>query len=91
MTRYRAKYGTAPLRLASLGYDSMLLTISVSRNWDPRRRFPVNAITDPEGFVGVDGVFRFGRDGVAQRGLEVRQITAAGTSVASPAPPAFAR
>ena len=91
VTRYRDRYGRAPVRLASLGYDSMLLTISASRKWDPRRRFPVNLITDPEGFVGVDGVFRFGRDGVAQRGLEVRQVTASGTSVVSPAPSTFNR
>lgn len=91
VTRYRDRYGRAPVRLASLGYDSMLLTISASRKWDPRRRFPVNLITDPEGFVGVDGVFRFGRDGVAQRGLEVRQVTATGTSVVSPAPSTFNR
>lgn len=90
-TRYRARYGTAPPRLASLGYDSMLLTISATRNWDPRRRFPVPVLTNPEGFVGVDGVFRFGPDGVAQRGLEVRQVTATGHTVVSPAPASFTR
>jgi len=91
VTRYRARYGRAPVRLASLGYDSMLLTISASKKWDPRRRFPVNLITDPEGFVGVDGVFRFGADGVAQRGLEVRQVTASGSTVVSPARASFTR
>ncbi len=87
--RYRARYGGAPPRLASLGYDSMLLTISATRRWDPRRRFPVDVLTAPEGFVGVDGVFRFGRDGIAQRGLEVRQVTASGFTVVSPAPTSF--
>ena len=91
VTRYRARYGSTPVRLASLGYDSMLLTISATRSWNPRRRFPIDAITDPEGFVGVDGIFRFGRDGVAQRGLEVRQVTASGATVVSPAPTSFAR
>lgn len=88
-SRYRARYGSTPPRLASLGYDSMLLTISATRNWDPRRRFPSAVLTNPEGFVGVDGVFRFGPDGVAQRGLEVRQVTASGFTVVSPAPASF--
>jgi branched-chain amino acid transport system substrate-binding protein len=91
VTRYRARFGSTPVRLASLGYDSMLLTISSAKHWDPRRRFPVDVLTYPEGFVGVDGVFRFGRDGVAQRGLEVRQVTASGPSVVSPAPSSFTR
>jgi ABC-type branched-subunit amino acid transport system substrate-binding protein len=90
-SRYRARYGSAPPRIASLGYDSMLLTVSAARNWNPRLRFPVELISNPEGFVGVDGVFRFGADGVAQRGLEVRQVTATGYSVVSPAPASFTR
>lgn len=90
-SRYSARFGSAPPRLASLGYDSMLLTISATRHWNPRRRFPLDVLTYPEGFVGVDGVFRFGRDGVAQRALEVRRVTASGTTVVSPAPASFAR
>ena len=90
-SRYRARYGGAPPRLASLAYDSMLLTVSATRQWDPRRRFPIDLLTNPEGFVGVDGVFRFGPDGVAQRGLEVRQVTAAGYNIVSPAPGSFTR
>jgi ABC-type branched-subunit amino acid transport system substrate-binding protein len=86
VTRYRARFGSTPVRLASLGYDSMLLTISAAKSWKNGKRFPANTLNDPEGFVGVDGVFRFGPDGVAQRGLEVRQVTAAGADVVSPAP-----
>ncbi|WP_294173274.1 penicillin-binding protein activator [uncultured Sphingomonas sp.] len=91
VSRYRTSYGSVPPRIASLGYDSMLLTVSATRQWDPRRTFPVDLLTSPEGFVGVDGVFRFGPDRVAQRGLEVRQVTAAGYSVVSPAPASFTR
>ncbi|HVF82959.1 MAG TPA: penicillin-binding protein activator [Sphingomicrobium sp.] len=87
--RYKARYGATPPRLASIGYDAMLLTIRASREWRPGRRFPVNALGDDEGFLGVDGVFRFNRQGVAERGLEVRQVTASGYSVVSPAPTSF--
>lgn len=88
-TRYKARFGSTPPRLASIGYDAMLLTIRASREWRPGRRFPVNALSDDEGFLGVDGVFRFNRMGVAERGLEVRQVTASGYTVVAPAPNSF--
>ena len=88
-TRYRTRFRSSPPRLASLGYDAMLLTIRAARGWTAGRRFPASALGETEGFVGVDGVFRFNRLGVAQRGLEVRQVTAAGASVVSPAPSSF--
>ena len=84
-TRYRGHFGTAPFRLSSLGYDAVLLAVRSGRNWPVGARFPARGLTDKDGFAGVDGIFRFDRHGVAQRALEVRQVTAAGTSVVSPA------
>ena len=89
VSRYRARYGAAPDRLASLGYDSVLLTVSASKAWEPGRRFPDRALGEDEGFVGVDGVFRFGRDGIGQRAFEVRQVTATGSGVVAAAPSSF--
>ena len=88
-TRYRARYGSNPFRLASLGYDSVLLAVRVGRDWRVGRPFPDNALRSPEGFMGVDGAFRFGRDGIAQRALEVQQVGAGGTATVSPAPRGF--
>jgi ABC-type branched-subunit amino acid transport system substrate-binding protein len=88
-TRYRARYNAAPFRLASLGYDAVLLTVRVAANWQVRRNFPIRELRDSQGFSGVDGAFRFGRDGVADRALEVREVTAAGSTVVSPAPRGF--
>jgi ABC-type branched-subunit amino acid transport system substrate-binding protein len=88
-TRYRARYNSAPFRLASLGYDAVLLTVRIAANWQVRRTFPARALRDPEGFSGVDGAFRFGRDGIADRALEVREVTATGTTVVSAAPRGF--
>ena len=88
-TRYRARYNRDPFRLASLGYDAVLLAVRIAGNWPIGRRFPERALRDPTGFVGVDGAFRFGRDGVAERALEVREVAASGTSVVSPAPRGF--
>lgn len=87
--RYRARYGKTPYRLASLGYDSVLLAVRSARNWPVGRAFPARSLVDKDGFAGVDGSFRFGRDGIAERLLEVREVTQAGTTPVSPAGTAF--
>ena len=90
VTRYRARYGKTPYRLGSLGYDAALLTVRAAREWRVGRPFPIRALTAKDGFAGVDGIFRFDRDGVAERALEVRQVNASGTTSVSPAATAFA-
>jgi len=87
--RYRARYGAAPHRLASLGYDAVLLAARIGGQWPLGRRFPLRALHGPDGFTGVDGAFRFGRDGIAERALEVQEVTAAGATTISPAPTGF--
>lgn len=88
-TRYRARYGGNPFRLASLGYDAVLLAVRVAKDWRIGRIFPARALRDEGGFAGVDGAFRFGGNGVVERALEVREVTAGGTTVVSPAPRGF--
>ena len=75
-TKYRARYGRPPLRLSSLGYDSVLLVARVARDWRPGSDFPVSKLTDPQGFIGVDGAFRFMPNGLTDRSLEVQEIQA---------------
>jgi ABC-type branched-subunit amino acid transport system substrate-binding protein len=87
--KYRARFGKAPYRLASLGYDAVLLTVRIGADWQVGERFPISDLTERTGFSGVDGAFRFGRDGVAQRALEVHQIGQGGKTVVSPAPRSF--
>lgn len=88
--RYRARYGgQIPPRIASLGYDAVLLAVRAARSWPQGRRFPLGAIDERDGFDGVDGLFRFRSDNVAQRAFEVRQVTASGSALVSPAPSSF--
>jgi hypothetical protein len=87
--KYRARYGKGPYRLASLGYDAVLLTVRIASDWQPGERFPAGKLTDPDGFAGVDGAFRFRKDGIAERSLEVHQIAAGGGTVVSAAPKGF--
>ena len=88
-TRYRTRFGTYPYRLASLGYDAVLLTMRIAAEWPFGRPFPAAKLRDPEGFMGIDGAFRFGRDGIAERALAVQQVNAGGLETVSPAPQGF--
>jgi branched-chain amino acid transport system substrate-binding protein len=88
-TKYRTRFGAAPYRLSSMGYDAVLLTVRVARDWRVGDVFPAARLVDPDGFAGLDGAFRFGRDGVAERALEVQEIRGGATVTVSPAPQQF--
>ena len=47
------------------------------------------AMVGADVFIGLDGPFRFRRNGVIERALEVREVTANGVVVVSPAPTRF--
>ena len=87
--RYRVRYGRAPYRLASLGYDAVLLTIRIAGDWKPGAAFPVDRLADEGGFAGVDGAFRFGGGHVAERALAVHQVGPGGAKTVSAAPTGF--
>ena len=87
---YRTRFGTAPYRIATLGYDSVLLTLRVARDWAAGSSFPTTKMYDRGGFIGLDGVFRFSAKGVIDRALEVRAVRVGGVTVISPAPTRFA-
>ena len=89
--KYRARFGKAPLRLSSLGYDSVLLVARVARDWQPGTRFPVAQLTDPQGFIGVDGAFRFNPNGLTDRMLEVQEVQAGKFVTVSAAPSQFTK
>jgi ABC-type branched-subunit amino acid transport system substrate-binding protein len=87
--RYRARFGGTPSRLASLSYDAMLLAASTAgEQWKPGTPFPQAVLGDPQGFAGIDGIFRF-RGNIAERGLEVQQVGPQGFTTVSAAPTAF--
>lgn len=89
--KYRARFGAAPFRLSSLGYDAVLLTVRIARDWAMGTEFPEGMLKDRGGFGGIDGAFRFGRDNIAERALEVQEIRGGTTVVVSPAPTGFVK
>ena len=87
-TRFTRTFGGAPPRIASLAYDAMALAAALSKD-PPEKRFSSAAITDPNGFKGVDGVLRFNADGTSDRGLAVLEVEKKGFGIISPAPRSF--
>jgi ABC-type branched-subunit amino acid transport system substrate-binding protein len=86
--RFNATYGHNPPRLASLGFDAAALAAVLARG-QAGEPFSQQAILNPSGFTGVDGLFRFTPNGLVQRGLAVLEVEQQGTSVVSPAPQSF--
>ena len=69
-------------------YDAVSLVALLSPG-TPYHRFTRGALMDPNGFSGVNGIFRFKNDGTSERGLAVLEVNAAGPVVVSPAPTTF--
>ena len=88
---YAARFGGQPYRVATLGYDAVLLTLRVARDWKVGTNFPKNQLFDKGGFLGVDGAFRFARNGVVERALEVREIKGGDVTPVDPAPTGFGK
>lgn len=86
--RFQATYGREPPRLASLGYDAAALAAALAsgKSGPP---FSRDAIQNPNGFSGVDGLFRFLPNGLVQRALAVLEVEPQGNIVVSPAPQSF--
>ncbi len=86
--RYHDAFGTTPPQLASLAYDAVALVALLSGG-QPYHRFTQSALMDPNGFSGVDGIFRFNADGTSERGLAVLEVQPDGFHVVSPSPKTF--
>ncbi|MCG8504921.1 MAG: ABC transporter substrate-binding protein, partial [Sphingomonadales bacterium] len=85
--RYADVFGEPPGAIATLAYDATALAAALAR---AGVGFGPTAINDRRGFLGVDGIFRFDFDGMAERGLAVFEIKGRGaTDVVSPAPDRF--
>jgi ABC-type branched-subunit amino acid transport system substrate-binding protein len=86
--RYRSRYQQDPPRPAALAYDAVTLVAALVKA-QGSQRITNELLTNPSGFAGIDGVFRFRNDGTNQRGLAILRVTPSGGSVIAPAPRAF--
>jgi ABC-type branched-subunit amino acid transport system substrate-binding protein len=86
--RFQRSYGATPPRLASLAYDAVSLAIILARA-PQGMRFSPEQITNPQGFQGTNGLFRFTAAGLCERGLSILEVTPTGPRVVAPAPQRF--
>jgi branched-chain amino acid transport system substrate-binding protein len=86
--RYVARFKQQPVRTATLAYDAVALIAALVKT-QGAQRFSPEVLTNPSGFSGIDGLFRFRADGTNERGLAVLRVTPSGPQTISPAPRSF--
>ncbi len=86
--RFRAAYNYVPPRLASLAYDATALAAVLAQSPEATD-FSAAALTDPNGFRGVDGIFRLLPDGTVERAYAIQEVTADGFNVIKPGVDSF--
>jgi len=77
------------VRTATLAYDAVALVAALVAKTSGPQRFAPAVLTNPSGFTGIDGLFRFRSDGTNERGLAVMRVTSGGSQVISPPPRGF--
>lgn len=83
---YQKAYGKEPPRLATLAYDATALAAVLAAQG---ASFDRTMLSNPNGFAGVDGIFRLAPSGQAERGLAVLVLDQKDNQVVDPAPTRF--
>jgi ABC-type branched-subunit amino acid transport system substrate-binding protein len=83
-SRYHQRFNEIPAPYALMAYDSVALVRALDKKYGVRR-FSTAALTDPSGFMGVTGLFRFKPDGSNERTLSVYRVTPSGGEIVSAA------
>lgn len=86
--RYKAKFGSEPVRTATLAYDAVALVAALART-QGAQRFSQEVLTNTSGFAGIDGLFRFRADGTNERGLAVMKVAPGGAQPVVGSPKSF--
>ncbi len=86
-SRYAQTYGSRPQRIASMAYDATALAAALSKAGG----FTPSNLTNPNGFAGVDGIIRFNKSGLVERGMAVLEIRNGAITEIDPAPNSFQR
>jgi hypothetical protein len=64
------------------------LVAALARTQGPQR-FSSEVLTNPSGFAGIDGLFRFRADGTNERGLAVMKAASGGAQAVAVSPKSF--
>ena len=86
--KFERIFGYSAPRLSSLAYDAMLLAVKLTFGKLGTNNSST-LITDPKGFLGVDGIVRFLKNGTNERGLAILEVGPDGVKVIDEAPKLF--
>jgi ABC-type branched-subunit amino acid transport system substrate-binding protein len=89
IARFKDAFGHEPARLASLAYDATALAAVLAQD-SGDVRFGFEALTNANGFLGVDGLFRLDPNGVVQRKFAILEVRKSGVKVVQAAAKEFA-
>ena len=76
--KYAQIFGEKPSSLYAFGYNAVALASAISRNGTDNLD---SKIVNPEGYLGVNGVFRFFANGFNQHSLDIKEVQSNGNYV----------
>lgn len=86
VNKYAELFGERPSSLYSMGYDAVALTSALSKKTDQDLNA---AITNPDGYLGINGAFRLLESGQNQHSLDIVEVRPEGDVVIDEAPKKF--
>lgn len=90
--RFVQTYGSRPQRISTLAYDATALAAVLARRGlqsTGKPAFDRMSIGSPNGFSGLDGIFRFRQNNTAERGLAILEFRNGQISVIDNPPKTF--
>jgi ABC-type branched-subunit amino acid transport system substrate-binding protein len=76
--RYSKAFGAPPPRLSSLAYDATAIAAVLGKR--SAHDFSAGILTNPQGFSGVDGLFRLNLDGTITRSYAIKEVVPNGNA-----------
>lgn len=84
--KYAFVFGEKPQTLYSLAYDAVALSNALARQ---NNRDLTGVITSPDGYVGINGMFRLFENGYNQHSMDIIEVRKTGDTVVDEAPKRF--
>lgn len=87
--RFAQLYGHPPSELSALAYDVTAVAASLAGDGRRPPKYDVATLTNPDGFIGAEGLFRFTEKGLAQRSFAIMEVRQSGVALIQEAPASF--
>ena len=90
--RYKDTFGSIPSEISSLSYDAIALIGTLLQKNSSSisvHKFPRKYFLDQNGFVGINGIFRFKSNGVIERSLSIAEVESGSFKIIDEARKAF--